>query len=228
VKKLVLVFAALALVACNPSAPDAGSAVDLEQPAQRGSYAQGYNIGTQGRGLPIEMDAFVAGIRDGMADSSQMTDEELESAMMEFQGMVTEAMDAEGENNRAAGEAFLAQNATREGVTETASGLQYEVVTEGTGAQPTEADVVTVHYRGTLLDGTEFDSSYSRNEPATFPLSGVIAGWTEGVALMSVGSTYKFYIPGDLAYGPNPRPGSPIGPNEMLTFEVELLGIEGQ
>lgn len=229
-KKLAPLALSVLLVGCNTPASDSAdsSAIDLENREQRASYAQGYNIGQQGKDLPLEVESFIAGLRDGIADSGQLDDEQLQQAMMDFQGMVAEAADAAGAENRAAGEAFLADNAGREGVTVTASGLQYEVIEEGDGPRPTAQDTVTVHYRGTLLDGTEFDSSYSRGEPATFPLQGVIDGWTEGVQLMSVGSKYNFWIPGDLAYGPSPRPGGPIGPNETLFFEIELLGIQGQ
>jgi FKBP-type peptidyl-prolyl cis-trans isomerase len=230
VKKLAVLLAVLALVACNApaSGPADQTAIDLENGEQRASYAQGYNIGQQGKDLPLEIEAFLAGVRDGLADTGQLDDEQLQQAMMDFHGIMTDAASSRGEENRAAGEAFLAENAERDGVMVTASGLQYEVIEEGDGPRPTAQDTVTVHYRGTLLDGTEFDSSYSRGEPTTFPLMGVIPGWTEGVQLMSVGSRYKLYIPGDLAYGPNPRPGGPIGPNETLVFEIELLGIEGQ
>lgn len=127
----------------------------------------------------------------------------------------------------AAGQAFLASNATAEGVQTTASGLQYKVEVEGTGAKPTASDTVTVNYEGTLVDGTIFDSSYARNQPVTFPLNQVIAGWTEGLQLMSVGSTYMFYIPADLAYGAGGRPPV-IPPNSVLVFKVELLDIPSQ
>jgi FKBP-type peptidyl-prolyl cis-trans isomerase len=137
-------------------------------------------------------------------------------------------MEAEREQaaakNAAAGEAFLLDNRIREGVVVTESGLQYEVLTQGDGPRPAASDRVTVHYRGTLLDGQEFDSSYSRGEPATFVLDQVIPGWTEGVQLMPVGSKYKFFIPANLAYGP--AGGRSIEPNATLIFEVELLGIE--
>jgi FKBP-type peptidyl-prolyl cis-trans isomerase len=123
------------------------------------------------------------------------------------------------------GEAFLASNAKLEGVTVTESGLQYSVITEADGAKPKATDTVTVHYRGTLLDGTEFDSSYARGEPASFPLNGVIPGWTEGVQLMSIGNKFKFVIPYQLAYGERGA-GNSIGPFETLTFEVELLEIK--
>lgn len=126
------------------------------------------------------------------------------------------------DENKAAGEAFLAENAKKEGIITTASGLQYEVLTEGTGPSPTATTSVTVHYKGTTLDGNEFDSSYSRNAPATFPLNRVIAGWTEGLQLMNVGAKYRFFIPSDLAYGKRGA-GRDIGPNSTLIFEVELL-----
>ena len=126
-----------------------------------------------------------------------------------------------------AGAAYLAKNKGKRGVTTTASGLQYEVLTDGTGAQPTAADTVKVHYEGRLLDGTVFDSSYKRNEPATFPLNGVIAGWTEGVQLMKVGSKYRFTIPAALAYGESGA-GGVIPPNAVLVFDIELLAVAGK
>ena len=130
------------------------------------------------------------------------------------------------EENKAAGQAFLAANAKKSNIKTTASGLQYEVLTPGKGTKkPTADDVVTVHYRGTLLDGKEFDSSYSRGEPASFPLANVIKGWTEGVQLMTEGAKYRFYIPSDLAYG-DTGAGGDIGPNEALIFDVELIKIQ--
>ncbi len=126
------------------------------------------------------------------------------------------------QENKAAGEAFLADNAQKDNIKTTASGLQYEILTPGQGPSPTIASTVTVHYRGTTIDGNEFDSSYSRNAPATFPLNSVIPGWTEGVQLMNVGSKYRFFIPSELAYGERGA-GGDIGPNETLIFEVELL-----
>ena len=121
------------------------------------------------------------------------------------------------------GQAYMAANAKKEGVHTTASGLQYKVLTEGIGKSPKATDTVLVHYRGTLLDGTEFDSSYARNQPISFPLNRVIAGWTEGVQLMKEGAKYQFVIPSNLAYGSGGTPGGPIGPDETLIFEVELL-----
>ncbi len=121
---------------------------------------------------------------------------------------------------------YLEENARKEGVTVTASGLQYEVLEQGDGPKPSATDTVRVHYAGTLTDGTEFDSSYKRGEPISFPLNRVISGWTEGLQLMGVGSTFLFTIPGDLAYGPAGMPPAGIGPNATLIFKVELLGIE--
>jgi FKBP-type peptidyl-prolyl cis-trans isomerase len=134
------------------------------------------------------------------------------------------ANDAQGAAGKAEGDAFLAENKTKPGINTTASGLQYEVITAAAGAKPAASDTVRVHYEGTLLDGTVFDSSYSRGEPVEFPLGGVIPGWTEGLQLMSVGSTYRFFIPSDLAYGSQGAGGS-IPPNAALIFKVELLAI---
>lgn len=128
-------------------------------------------------------------------------------------------------NNKQAGEEFLAENAGKDGVTTTASGLQYMIITAGEGEKPTASSSVTVHYKGTTLDGKEFDSSYSRNEPATFPLNRVIAGWTEGVQLMPIGAKYRFFIHPDLGYGAKGA-GAAIGPNATLIFDVELLSIQ--
>ena len=123
------------------------------------------------------------------------------------------------------GAAFLKANASKEGVKMTASGLQYKILKEGTGPTPKATDTVTTNYKGTLIDGTEFDSSYKRNAPASFPVNGVIRGWTEALQRMKVGSKWELYIPADLAYGQSPPPNSPIGPNAVLVFEIELLGV---
>ena len=157
-----------------------------------------------------------------------MNDEQAQAVGMAFGQFMQQKEMAriaeEGAKNLAAGEKFLAENKGKPGVRTTESGLQYQVVRAGAGAKPTAADTVKVHYRGTLLDGKEFDSSYARNEPATFPLAGVIPGWTEGVQLMPVGAKYVFWIPAALAYGPNGA-GQDIPPNATLKFEVELLEI---
>jgi FKBP-type peptidyl-prolyl cis-trans isomerase len=135
-------------------------------------------------------------------------------------------LDKKAAANLAEGKAYLAANARKDGVKTTDSGLQYKVIEKGEGETPAATDEVTVHYEGTLIDGTVFDSSYKRGEPVTFPLNGVIPGWTEGVQLMKPGAKYEFAIPSDLAYGLTPRPGSPIGPNETLLFTVELIEVK--
>jgi FKBP-type peptidyl-prolyl cis-trans isomerase FkpA len=143
-------------------------------------------------------------------------------AALAFSTMSLHAQDTAKEK----GEKFLKENATKEGVKTTSSGLQYKVLKEGEGKQPKATDTVQVHYKGTLIDGTEFDSSYKRGEPIAFPLNRVIPGWTEGVQLMKEGSKYQFFIPSNLAYGERGTPGGPIGPNETLIFEVELLKVQ--
>ena len=155
-------------------------------------------------------------------EETLMSMEEAQTALQTHQEAAAAAAAAEAGE---AGEAFLAENAEREGVSVTDSGLQYEVITESDGAKPTEDDTVSVHYVGTLMDGTEFDSSIARGEPASFPLKGVIPGWTEGLQLMEVGSKYRFVIPSELAYGERGA-GEAIGPGETLVFEVELLEIK--
>jgi FKBP-type peptidyl-prolyl cis-trans isomerase len=158
-----------------------------------------------------------------------MADSTMQATLMAFQvrmmGIQHERDSIAGIENRSTGEQFLAGNKGKDGVKTTASGLQYKVLKEGTGPRPQPTSQVTVHYKGTLLDGKQFDSSYDRREPATFPLNRVIPGWTEGVQLMTVGSKYQFWIPSDLAYGPQGSPPT-IPPNSTLVFEVELLSFK--
>lgn len=218
----VATIAALVLAAgCSNS----NSAVDFEDPAQRASYAQGFVLGEQGQGLPLDADAFVAGVRAGLTDRGELSPEELSAAMAEFQNLMAEARRVEGAAALEEGEEFLAENGGREGVMTTASGVQYEVIRDGDGPRPVVTDTVLVHYRGELIDGTVFDESYSRGEPSDFQIGMVVPGFAEGLQLMPVGSQYKFYIPGPLGYGENPRPGGAIGPNDLLIFEVEMLEI---
>ena len=148
----------------------------------------------------------------------------LKEVQTEMQKEQTEKMKQVADKNKADGEAFLAANKDKEGVVTLPSGLQYKILTEGTGAKPTAGDTVVCNYRGTLIDGKEFDSSYKRNQAATFPVGGVIKGWTEALQLMPVGSKWQLFIPSDLAYGER-GPGNDIGPNSTLIFEVELLSI---
>ncbi|HEX6900671.1 MAG TPA: FKBP-type peptidyl-prolyl cis-trans isomerase [Thermoanaerobaculia bacterium] len=202
-----------------------------ESVADRASYAIGYNFGRQFKqnDITVNNDLLMKGLRDALGNGqASLTDEEMQTAMQAFQQQVmqqqADKQKAVGEKNKAEGEAFLAKNKERAGVKTTASGLQYEVLKEGTGPQPKATDTVTVHYQGTLMDGSEFDSSYKRGEPASFVLNQVIPGWTEGVQLMKVGSKYKFYLPAALGYGDRGA-GGIIGPNAPLIFEVELLSI---
>jgi FKBP-type peptidyl-prolyl cis-trans isomerase len=151
-----------------------------------------------------------------------LSDQQANAVMMQY---MTRAQEAKSKPNIDAGQKFLAQNKTKSGIKTTASGLQYEVIKEGTGPKPTEADTVTVHYIGTLINGTEFDNSFKRGEPISFPVTGVIRGWTEALQLMPEGSKYKLYIPHQLAYGPNDN--GPIPGGSVLVFEVELLKVNG-
>ena len=194
---------------------------------ERISYFLGANVGEYYRhqGVEIVKDNFFQGFSDAYAGQNIFTQEEMETLNMEFQKMMQQIQNNMMSAEKAKGAAFLAENKKKEGVVETASGLQYKVVKMGTGAKPTATDKVKVHYHGTLLDGTVFDSSVERGQPITFPLNQVIAGWTEGVQLMPVGSKFIFYIPSNLAYGDRAA-GDKIKPGSTLIFEVELLDIE--
>lgn len=224
------VFLAIALLLTAACAP--GDA-PLDTDDQKASYGIGYNIGTQlapGEGL-LDVGAFMRGVEDALVEADPALDPaELQQLVREFSGRVDERIQAQrtadGEANRAEGAAYLEENGARPEVTITESGLQYEVIAAGEGARPGPSDQVRVHYRGTLVDGTEFDSSYSRGEPSVFGVGGVIPGFSEGLQLMETGSTYRFVIPSDIAYGPRGA-GSDIGPDATLIFEVELLEILG-
>jgi len=213
-----------------PSQPAQGGEAKPEALYDRAGYIIGLNLGRslKSQEIPVTADNIVRGLRDGMAGTSALTEEEINAAMQTFQQELVakqqEKTKIEGEKNQKAGEAFMTANKAKPGVKTTASGLQYEVVTEGTGPVPKPSDQVTVHYKGTLVDGTPFDSSYDRGEPATFGVDQVIPGWTEALQLMKAGSKYKLYIPAALAYGDRGA-GNVIGPNAPLVFEVELLSI---
>lgn len=207
------------------------SAAELETDAQKLGYIIGMDIGSslKQQGAELDLDSLFEAIRATYnGEPLAMTPEQAATVREEFiakrRAEAETQRQSQGAANAAEGDKFLLENRVKEGVQVTDSGLQYKVVQMGEGAKPAATDRVTVHYRGTLLNGEEFDSSYSRNQPMTFQLDQVIPGWTEGVQLMPVGSKFMFYIPPGLAYGENG--GGPIGPNATLIFEVELLGIE--
>jgi len=203
-------------------------APQLKDLKDKASYSIGLNIGRNFKKQNVELnpDALSAGVKDALSGKKPALDENQErDAMMNFQKEMMDKQKVMGEKNAADGKKFLDDNKKKEGVKTTASGLQYKVVKEGTGAAPKAADTVTVDYKGTLIDGTEFDSSYKRGQPATFPLNGVIKGWTEGLQLMKPGGKYQFFIPAELAYGSRAM-GADIAPNSTLIFEVELKSVQ--
>jgi len=205
---------------------------ELTSDIQKLSYALGLDLGSYFKTLGEDLDLEV--LHQGLLDSYKgntplLTQEETAEIQQQFaqkqqEKQIKEKVEMITKNKEAA-EEFLKENAAREGVKTTESGLQYLVISQGDGPKPKAEDMVKVHYKGTLLDGTEFDSSYSRNEPAVFPLNQVIPGWTEAVQLMNVGSKFKLFLPPDLAYGDRGAPPV-IEPGSLLVFEVELLGIE--
>jgi FKBP-type peptidyl-prolyl cis-trans isomerase len=205
----------------------------LKTQKEKASYAIGMNIGKNLKRDSVEVDPAVLyrALKDAYSGSKLLlTDEEAKSALTTLQTEVRAKEEAKTKaaavENKKTGEAFLAANKTKEGVVTLPSGLQYKIIKEGTGPKPTAEDTVLCHYRGTLVDNTEFDSSYKRGEPLKIPVGGVIKGWTEAIQLMPVGSKWQLFIPSDLAYGERGAPGSPIGPNSTLVFEVELISIE--
>jgi FKBP-type peptidyl-prolyl cis-trans isomerase FklB len=205
----------------------------LKTQNQKASYAIGMNIGKNLKRDSVEVDPAVLfhGLKDALAGNKLLlTDEEAKAALTalqaEVRGKEEAKLKAAAVENKKTGEAFLVANKAKEGVVTLPSGLQYKIIKEGTGPKPTAEDTVLCHYRGTLVDNTEFDSSYKRGEPLKIPVGGVIKGWTEAIQLMPVGSKWQLYIPSDLAYGERGAPGSPIGPNSALIFDVELISIE--
>jgi len=222
--------------ASSATASKSAAPAALTTQKQKNSYALGMSIGLsfqkQGIDKSIDTSLVVRGFRDSIGGAkTAMTEDEMKAALQQFRTEVMSAQEAKakqaGAANRKEGEAFLAANKDKEGVKTLPSGLQYKVMTEGSGPKPTANDTVTVNYRGTLIDGKEFDSSYKRGQPASFPVTGVIKGWTEALQLMPVGSKWQLFIPADLAYGDNPR-GGDIAPGDTLIFEVELLSIGDQ
>ena len=177
------------------------------------------------QGIDIEAEAFFKGLKEVIAGQpSSLSQQEIQMAMMALQQEMQQKQGAKGGENQKAGEAFLAENKNKEGVKTLPSGLQYQVLEEGTGKSPAASDKVTTHYHGTLIDGTVFDSSYERGQPATFPVNGAIAGWTEALQLMKEGAKWRLFIPSELAYG-SQGAGDTIGPNTTLIFDVELISV---
>jgi FKBP-type peptidyl-prolyl cis-trans isomerase FklB len=191
------------------------------------SYIIGRDMATnlKKQGIEIEAESFVKGLKEVIAGQpSSLTQQDIQTAMMALQQEMQQKQGAKGSENKQAGEAFLAENKNQEGVKTLPSGLQYQVLEEGTGKSPAASDKVTTHYHGTLIDGTVFDSSYERGQPATFPVNGVIAGWTEALQLMKEGAKWRLFIPANLAYGEQGA-GDAIGPNTALIFDVELISV---
>jgi len=222
----------------SPKATHAGAATKAKPPLtlstekQKFSYALGMNLGAslhQGE-VEVDPDILAQGLKDALAGGKTLlTEDEVKAALTQTEHEVRQRQQAKmqqmGEANKKEGEAFLAANKSKEGVVALPSGLQYKVLTQGTGPKPAPSDTVVCNYRGTLINGTEFDSSYKRGKPVTFPVNGVIKGWQEALPLMPVGSKWQVFVPADLAYGDHAM--SPeLGPNSTLIFEVELLSIE--
>ncbi|GAA0565747.1 MAG: peptidylprolyl isomerase [Alteromonadaceae bacterium] len=233
-KMSLVAVAVITLTACQKEAEQKPAALDTDEAKQ--SYSLGVSVGRyldstldeySKMGLSLDSALILRGVQDAVADKTALTEEEVQTMMTaleeQFREKQTAIAEAEAAQAVAAGKAYLEENAKKEGVKVTESGLQYEVLQAAEGAKPKATDTVKVHYTGTLVDGTKFDSSVDRGEPAQFPLNRVIPGWTEGVQLMNVGSKYKFTIPSELAYGE--RDMGVIKPNSVLVFEVELLDI---
>lgn len=221
-KNMSLILATLAfagLSACNKKA-------DLSSDEKKMSYAVGQQIGQNLKNTGVELDTAVlaASLKDATQGKSEMKPEEIQQAMMKLQENMQKKQVEISDKNKKEGADFLEKNKSKEGVKVTGTGLQYIVEKEGEGKTPSKTDEVKVHYKGTLISGEQFDSSYDRNEPAEFPVGGVIPGWTEALLMMKEGSKYKLFIPSDLAYGPSGRPGIP--PNSVLLFDVELLEVK--
>ena len=227
--KYIAIITGFLIIGCESS--DNQQAPKLETAIDSVSYSIGVDIGKnmKTQELDINDKAMFAGWSAAFnGDTLQLTEEDMLATLNNFRKVMQEKVQqrakAQAEENLTKGNTFLAENAKKEGVVTLESGLQYKVIEEGSGETPTEKSKVTVHYRGTLLNGEEFDSSFKRGQPYTTPVTNVIKGWTEALQLMPVGSKWELYVPSNLAYGNSPR--GPGGPNSALVFEVELIGIE--
>ena len=239
-KKITFVFtlaaSLLMMGGCNQksgSTLTGSKKISLENELDSVSYALGVNVAASMKqtGLnEVNNDAFSTAFATQMAEEEVLINEAQSKTILDryFQKLYQQQMlemQSGSDENTIAGQKFLAKNKDEEGVIETASGLQYKVLKDASGPKPAETDRVKVHYVGSLLDGTVFESSVDNGDPVTFGLNQVIKGWTEGVQLMSVGAKYRFFIPSEMAYGASPRPGGPIGPNMVLIFDIDLLEI---
>jgi FKBP-type peptidyl-prolyl cis-trans isomerase FklB len=206
-------------------APATKADSELKTIEQKAAYAIGLNMGKQMKkqGVSLDPELLFKGLKDGLGDKPGMTDQQIEECLTAFTQQLSTG---QAEKSLKAGQAFLAKNKTQPGVQTLPSGLQFKVIKEGTGKTPKPSDTVVAHYEGTLIDGTIFDSSIKRGEPAEFPVGGVIKGWTEILQKMKVGAKYKVFIPSELAYGASPRPGGPIKPNDTLIFDIELIDVK--
>jgi FKBP-type peptidyl-prolyl cis-trans isomerase FklB len=227
--RLILISAILAVLHSGVSI--AAEIPKLKNEKEKVSYSIGYQVGSDFRrqGIDIDPDLLVRGIRDGISNNKPlMTAEEMRRTLFDLQKMAAatqkKQMEELAQTNLAKGKAFLKENANKDGITTLPSGLQYKVIRAGSGKMPKAGNTVTVNYRGTLIDGTEFDSSYKRNQPASFQLDSVIPGWTEGLQLMKEGAKWQLFIPPDLAYGE--RSTGKVGPNSTLIFDVELISVQ--
>jgi FKBP-type peptidyl-prolyl cis-trans isomerase FklB len=227
--RVLSVFAVLVILL---TALHAEGGMDLKTDKDKLSYALGMDIGSslKSQSIDIDADTFAKGVKDVVeGNQSLLTNEEFQAVMKKFQqdmmARQADQMKVVAEKNKAEGAAFLAENRKKEGVVTTDSGLQYIVLEEGSGDSPNATDTVSVHYKGTLINGTEFDSSYKRNQPASFPVNGVIPGWTEALQMMKPGAKWKIFLPSEIAYGERGA-GQQIGPNSTLIFEVELLSVQ--
>jgi len=230
----VSILAAVAVLSGSACARQTTTSADLKTDKDKASYAVGLSMGKNLLKESIDLDPSIVeqGLKDGLAGGKTlMTDEEVKAAMTTLRAAAQKNQEAKmaqaGEANKKEGEEFLAANKTKEGVVTLPSGLQYKILTAGTGPKPTAADTVVCNYKGTFLDGKEFDSSSKHGGPSTFSVGGVVKGWTEALQLMPVGSKWQLFIPSDLAYGPRGY-GNVIAPNTTLVFEIELVSIKGK
>ena len=232
-KKFAIVLAGTVMLAACGGEKDKSADVELKSEDQKASYALGFRSAEQMSAMEnLDLDAMVAGLRDGFGDEPESRlgeDADMDQLIRDYQTRMMEArqkkMEEQAQANLEEGQAFLAENAKKDGVNVTESGLQYQIIEAGEGDAPAATDTVVVHYAGTLIDGQEFDSSHKRGQPATFKLNGVIKGWTEGLQLLKPGGKAKLFIPPELAYGERGA-GAMIGPNATLVFDVELIEVK--